>query len=354
MSLPTDITVLDNLGSTTIDEWFRDHITENTFGTNPLVMRLLQLEKSQGGGVGKWVKLRGAGIKIREVITYAEIPSASYDDSSTFDTDEHEFISGLRFNWKGAYSPINFNAMKVAQNAGNDETQFFSLTESTAETAFNSLLDRMGYQFHGTIKQSDGTVITNPSILAKDWDGLYNALDKVGGTYGTYGGITRSATYGDVGFAINANVINAADAPLTKPLLQNGYSQCVFNKVHPDVGLCRRDLWNQLWERVEAQDRNTAGGPLREAGFETIKFNGAEVVPDDHAVPGTFKWLTAEAWHLWLLEGRDMVRRAKTYGFEGGFPLPTQDRTVDQLIINGNLVCSSPRLQCNIYGIKQG
>lgn len=355
MALPTDVRVLDNLASTTMDEWFGE-ITDQFFPTNALVMRLLQLEKTRGGGTGKFIKQRGAGVKIRETIIYNAIPGDSYDDGSTFDSNEHEFMSQYEFLWKNVYVPINFNAIKVAQNAGNDEVQFFDLVAVTAENAFNSLLDMFGLKIYGAIRNVDGTVAVNPAIPARDPDGLYNALDTALNhvpTFPVYGGITRSAVFGDVGFAANTNLIDAGGAPLSIPLLQNGYSQCVFNQMHPDVGLCRRDLWNQLYERAQAADRNPPG-PLRDVGFETIRFNGAEVVPDDHQLPGVFDWLTAEAWRLWILEGRDLVRRASLYGFDRGFPLPLQDRTVDQLVLSCDLVCPGPRFQAHIVNIQTG
>ena len=355
MALPTDVRLLNNLASTTLDEIYGE-MSDQYFKTNPLVMRLLQLEKARGGGTGKFIKQRGAGVRIRETIIYNKIPGSSYDDSDTFNADNHEFMTQLEFRWKHVYVPVNFNAIEVAQNSGNDEVQFFDIVQATAENAFNSLLDLYGYLIYGSKADTDGTVIPNPTITTKDPDGLYNALDtalNASPTYPVYGGIVRSGTYGDPGFAVNANVVDAGNAPLSIPLLQTGYSQCVFNQLHPDIGLCERPLWNQLYERAQAADRNPPG-PLRDVGFETIKFNGAEVVPDDHALPGNFYWPTAEAWRLWILEGRDLVRRAKAYGFDQGFPLPTQDRTVDQLVLSSDLVCPGTRYQCLIVNINQG
>ena len=356
MGLPTNSQLLDNLATSTYDERLNE-LADEFFPTNPLVMRLLQLENARGGGSGKFIKERGAGVQIQEPIIYNGIPGDSYDavGGPDFDAGEHEFMTMFRFLWKHCYVPVNLNAIKIAQNSGGDETQFFDLAEATADTAFNSLLDLYGYKVYGSKKNADGTVSPNTNILPRDPDGLYNALDTAlnhSPTYATYGGITRSATYGDPGFAANCNLIDADSAPLSFPLLQNGYSQCVFNKKHPEIGLCRRDLWNQVWERAQAADRN-APGPLRDVGFETIKFNGAEIIPDDHQLPGVFDWLTPEDWRLWILEGRDMIRRSSIYGMNG-FPLPLQDRTVDQLVLSSDLVCAGPRYQAHIINIAQG
>lgn len=348
MGLPSDVTLLNNLATTTLEERLAD-IQDNFFTTNALIAKLFNL---YGKGLDV-IKQRGGGVKIVEPILYRSIPSGSYDGNDTFDTDKHEFLTALQFNWRRIYTPINFDAQELAQNSANDEVQFLSLVDATADAAYMSLLDALGFMIYGSQQTAAGVVQTNPAISPKDWDGLYNALDTAGGTYTTYGGIVRSATLNDPGYAINANIINAANAPLTKSLLQQGYNAAVFNNSKPDIGICRRDLYNQLWERTEAQDRNPPG-PLRDVGFDTIRFNGAEVVADDHQLPGVFDWLTAEAWRLWLMEGRDMVRRAKIYGFDDrGFPVHNQDKFVDQLICSGNLVCASPRLQTHIYGIKQ-
>lgn len=343
MGLPSDIQLLNNLATTTLEERLQD-IQDNFFTTNALVAKLFHL---YGKGLDV-LKERGGGVKIVEPILYRNIPSETYDGNSTFNTAKHEFLTALQFQWRRAYTPVNFDAQELAQNAANDEVQFLSLVDATADAAYMSLLDLLGYQFYGTTQNTSGTVIVNPAITGTDWDGLYNALDVSTGTYTTYGGIQRSATLGDPGYAINAQVFNEASAPLTKAALQQAYNACVFNNSKPDIGLTTRLLYNELWERTEAQDRNPPG-PLRDVGFDTIRFNGAEVVADDHIEAGTFYWLTAPSWRLWLMEGRDMVRRAKLYGFDDrGFPVHNQDKFVDQLIISGNLVCASPRLNAKM------
>lgn len=346
MGLPSDIQLLNNLATTTLEERLQD-IQDNFFTTNALIAKLFHL---YGKGLDV-LKERGGGVKIVEPILYKNIPSASYDGNDTFDTDKHEFLTALQFNWRRAYTPVNFDAQELAQNAANDEVQFLSLVDATADAAYMSLLDLLGFMIYGTTQNAAGTVIS-AVVGPKDWDGLYNAIDTSTGTYTTYGGITRSATLGDPGYAINGQVINAASAPLTKAILQQGYNACVFNNSKPDIGLTTRLLYNELWERTEAQDRNPPG-PLRDVGFDTIRFNGAEVVADDHILAGNFYWITAPSWRLWLMEGRDMVRRAKLYGFDDrGFPVHNQDKFVDQLIISGNLVCASPRLNAVITSLS--
>lgn len=347
MGLPSDVQLLNNLATTTLEERLAD-IQDNFFTTNALVAKLFYL---YGKGLDV-LKERGGGVKIVEPILYRNIPSAFYDGNDTFNTSKHEFLTALQFQWKRAYTPINFDAQELAQNSANDEVQFLSLVDATADAAYMSLLDLLGYCIYGTTLNTAGTVIANPDAAnAKNWDGLYNALDTSTGTYTTYGGIPRSATLYDPGYAINAQVINAASAPLTKSILQQGYNAAVFNNSKPDIGLTTRLLYNELWERTEAQDRNPPG-PLRDVGFDTIRFNGAEVVADDHILAGNFYFLTAPSWRLWLMEGRDMVRRGKLYGFDDrGFPVFDQDKNVDQLIISGDLVCASPRLNTLITNL---
>src|ERR1019366_1513290 len=115
MALPIDIRVLNNLASTTMDEIWGE-MSDQFYPTNPLVMRLLQLEKTKGGGNGKFIKVRGAGCKIRETIIYAGIHGDSYDDSDTFSSNLAEFMTQYEWRWHHVYVPVNFNALDVAMN----------------------------------------------------------------------------------------------------------------------------------------------------------------------------------------------------------------------------------------------
>lgn len=326
MALPSDPRLFGNLVVSTFDAVI-DVIYDGYFNTNATWERLYQRDAVDPGTVIMF----GGGAEIKVPILYNAPTSSSYGTGDTADTTETEVITEMVFQWKRVWCPINIDALKLSQNATGAETHFFDLLRLYAEAAFNSLADKSGVMLYG-----DGTGNSN-----KDWDGLLNAVN-TSSNYATYGGITRSATTGDPGNAINGQ-LDATGGVMSKALLQKTFGACTFNRDYPDVIAMQQAPFNALWERVEAADRN-APGPLREVGFNTIRFNSAEVVVDSKVPSGTVWLLNTKYVKLCFFEGRDFVRRSALTGFsETGFPVTNQDSYQDQLICYGNNFVGSPR-----------
>jgi hypothetical protein len=329
LALPTDGRSFNNLLATTIDAKL-EQITDDFFTRNPLVMRLLQ--RADNGETT--VRYEG-GAEIRSTILYNSLPANSYGSASTFFTGETEFLTDLVFNWKRVYAPINIDNLKLRQNMG--PARVINYVEALVKNAVMSLKDFMGTMFFG-----DGT--GNGSL---NWDGLLNGVDD-GTTYTTYGGITRNSTAGDPGNVIKANK-NSVGGPVSLSMLQNSFGTVTFDDAKPDLIVTTQTIWNALWNRIQPQDRN-APGPLRDVGFETIRFNGAEIVVDDHCPSGSIYLLNTQFIELWLMEGMDFVRRGQDFG-PNGFPVYNQDFFVDQIVCYGDLIIPGPRYQAVIQNV---
>jgi len=346
MALPLDGRAINNILSSTLDAKLPE-VYDLFFNTNALLLRLNQ--RARGGA--RTVRYRG-GAEIRTPFIYAGMPAYGYGRGFTFGTGQKEFMTDLQFDWKRAAVEINKDHMDVRKNAG-DEVQLIDYAETLAENASNSLFDRLGYQIYGTKPNTAGVAVANttptvdPDTGAPIFDGLYNGVLDTG----VYGGITRGGSLGDPGFAIKANVNAAVAVPLSLSLLQQGFGAATFGNTTPDLGVTTQKLWNDLWNRVQPQDRNPPG-PLRDVGFRTINMNGAEIIVDSHQLAGSFHWLNTEYIQLWLMDGVDFIRRGAEYGKEG-FPIPNQDAFVDQLIVYGDLIVTGPRYQSVITGILE-
>lgn len=340
MALPVDGRSINNIIASTLDAQLGEFV-DSFFNTNALVMRLLQRYRDGA----RTVRFRG-GAEIKTGIIYTGVNAKSYGRGATFDTDQAEFMTDMQFQWKRAYAPINVDHLDFRRNAG-DEVQIVDYVESLAEVASMSLRDNLGFQIYGTLPDTSGVAQTNAAIPSTDFDGLYNGVAATG----SYGGITRGGNRGTPGFAIEA-VVQAVTTPWSKPLMQSVYGKVTFDRAKPDLILTTQNVWNQVWERTEPQDRNYEGGPLRQVGFDTIRFNGAEIVADSHVEPGRMYLLNTEYIQLWLMEGVDFIRRGSSYG-PLGFPIPNQDAFVDQLIVYGDLIVTGPRFQATITGIVE-
>ena len=333
MALPTDGRSFNNLVVSTLDDIY-DSIYDGFFTTNAAFERLYQRDKTDPGTVIKF----GGGGEIKIPILYNAPTATSYSTGDTADTTETEIVTYAVFQWKQAWAPINISGLKLAQNRGGSETELFDLIELIAEASFDSLADLMGTMLYG-----DGT-----GNSGKNWDGLKNGVS-VASLYSTYGGITRSSTVGDPGNAINGQV-NTTGGVMGKSLLQNSFGAATFNRAYPDLILCQQAQWDEMWERVEAADRN-APGPLRDVGFNTIRFNGAEIVADSHVPSGTVWGLNTKYVKMNFLDGHDFVRRSAVEGFTEGFPVFNQDMKVDQLIAYGDFTVPGPRYSFQIQNV---
>ena len=322
MALPSDGRSINNILATTLDAKL-PRLTENFFGTNAFVQRLLQRADA-----GESTVRYDGGAEIRSSIIYNGLPAASYGKGDTFGTGFTEFMTDLQFQWKRIRAEINVDHMDVRKNMGS-AAQIMNYVEVLAKNAVMSLKNEVGNELF-----SDGTGNAN-----KNWDGLLNGIS-VSSQYATYGGITRSSTTGDPGNAINA-FFNSTATTFSLSDVNTAYGSVRFDDAKVDLIITTQTLWNKFWERVQPADRN-APGPLREVGFETIRFNGAEVVVDSHCPSGSIFGLNTAFIELWLMEGCDFVRRGADFG-PNGFPVYNQDAFVDQIIVYGNFIVPGPR-----------
>jgi hypothetical protein len=243
-------------------------------------------------------------------------------------------MTAMVFQWKRAYAPINVDALDLAKNQGS-MVQIIKYSEALAQNAAMSLADNLDSQFFGNGTGNNGL----------NFDGLGNGIASTG----TYGGITRSNTTGDPGSTINSYV-NSTGGPFSFSMMNQAFAQVTFGKIRPDLILTTLPIWQSWWARSQPSERNQPG-PLREIGFETIRFNGAEVIVDDYCPSGYVYFLNTDFIQLWIMKGYDFVRRGAKIS-PNGFPVYNQDAFIDQLILYGDLIITGPRFQSLVTNVS--
>lgn len=312
MPLPTRTLTLNNFYAATYENR-RPGLVDNFFGSAPLLAYLKKREN---------VTLKG-GRDIQENFIYTSMPTSSYGRGDEFDTSTKEYSTTMVFNWKHAYAAVNLDVIDVDLN--DSPEQVFDLVEAAMENGELSLIDNLSTQLF-----ADGT-----GNASKDFDGLANAVSR--STSVSYGGITRSATANSPGSAIRAGVEDTTGGALSLAGLNSFYGSCVVGREKPDLMPTTQTLWNRIWERSQPSER-VKPETNREIGFEAVRLNAANVTVDSHTPSGFVYFLNTKWFKFYVHNKWDFRFR--------GFMEPTnQQRMIGQIVIWGNLICRSPRLQ---------
>ena len=274
------------------------------------------------------VRLRG-GSEIRENFLYAGFGGSSYGRGDEFDTAVKEFTTSMVFNWKFAYAPINLDVIDVDLNDSPEQT--FDIVEAAMENAELSLINDLSDQIY-----ADGT-----GNASKDLDGLANGVSRTG----TYGGITRGAVADSPGAAIRAGVENTAGGVLSLASLNSDFGSTIIGREKPDLLVTTQTLWNRIWERSQPSERNPNPGDNRDIGYEVVRFNGSDVTVDSHCPSGFLYMLNMKYWRLYVHNKWDFRMR-------GPMEPTNQQRSIAQIILWGNLICRSPRMQGVVSGLS--
>lgn len=274
------------------------------------------------------VRLRG-GSDIRENFLYAGFGGSSYGRGDEFDTSVKEFTTSMVFNWKFAYAPINLDVIDVDLNDSPEQT--FDIVEAAMENAELSLINDLSEQIY-----ADGT-----GNASKDFDGLANGVSRTG----TYGGITRGAVAETPGAALRAGVENTSGGVLSLATLNDNFGSTIIGREKPDLLVTTQTLWNRIWERSQPSERNPNPGDNRDIGYEVVRFNGSDVTVDSHCPSGFLYMLNMKYWRLYVHNKWDFRMR-------GPLEPTNQQRSIAQIILWGNLICRSPRMQGVVSGLS--
>jgi hypothetical protein len=112
-------------------------------------------------------------------------------------------------------------------------------------------------------------------------DGLQMWVDD-GNVYPTVGGITRAdiMANGTVG---GLNAYTTTTTAFNLQLLNTAYGNSWFGSDHVDLIACTQNGWNLIWNALQPLQRymDTASD-VGKAGFQSLRFNGAEAVIDKY------------------------------------------------------------------------
>lgn len=313
----------DTIATTTLVKYADKTLVDNIFGSNALFYLMAGTEKVRNAN-GRGYKELDGGLKIVEPLLYASNSTAgSYSGYDVLDTDPQEGMTNAEFEWKQYSVSVSISGKEKRQN--NGETAVLNLLEGKIMQAEMSLIESMNGDLF-----TDGT-----GNASKDLTGLVLAIDSAG----TYGNIDRTT---ETWWAAQETAVTG---PLTIGVMRTKYNDCSngYSKDHPELIVTDQDEY-EAYEAKLQPDMRFADNKLGDAGFENLKFKGAQIVFDEQCNAGVMNFLNMK--YLGLRVHKD----ARFTVTDEQRPVD-QDAFVKQILFMGNLVSSNCRRQGKLTGL---
>lgn len=176
----------------------------------------------------------------------------------------------------------------------------------------------------------------------KHMDGLRQWYDD-GNLFSAIGGINRSdiTPVGTVG-GLNAFTNNMGAGSFTLQTMNTAYGNAWFGADHVDLVVATQNGWNLIWNALQPQQRYyDTESDVATAGFQSFRFNGAEVVIDKYAPVGTTGVMYGinTKYVEWYFSTNPKFQ----YGFTG---FKESNNTIDvagQFLVGHDIVIPNPR-----------
>lgn len=229
-----------------------DSVTDN----NALLKRL----KERGN-----IRPISGGTKIVEEIEYGEGDSYWYAGFDTLTYTGKQLFTAAEYEMKLIAAPVGISGEDLLKNSGRERV--IDLMEAKIKNAEKTLMNQMSIGVYSDGTGSSGKQLTGLRALVADDP-----------TSGTVGGINR-ATTGNEFWQNYAKVASALDAASIYGAMNDAYLACSRGTDKPDLIVADDKLYKIYESSLVAQQRFT-NAKLAEAGFENLKFKGADVIYD--------------------------------------------------------------------------
>lgn len=278
------------------------------------------------------VKPVSGGRTIVQEIEYAENATFKrYSGYEVLDISPSTVFTAAEFNYAQAAVGISISGLEQLQNAG--ESEVIDLLESRIGNAERTLVNNIALDCY-----SDGT-----SDGGKQIGGLALLIDTTPAT-GTVGGIVADdwTFWRNIAFDSTTDGGAAATSALIQSYMNRVYLQLVRGIDKPDLIVADNNYYRFYLESLQAIQR-VASDEMAQAGFESLKYMGSDVVLDGGVGGG------APANRMFFINTNYLYFRphsARNFTPIGGERSSTnQDATVKLIGFAGNMTVSNRSLQ---------
>tara|TARA_R100000808_G_C2135883_1_gene144219 strand:+ start:486 stop:1490 length:1005 start_codon:yes stop_codon:yes gene_type:complete len=311
-------------------------LVDNIFNSNVLTFKLLKNAEKLDGG--------------KKIITPLEYgkngAQGFYAGYDVLDTTPSDPITAAEWNWKQAYATITISGEEELKNSG--DSQVLSLLKSKMKNAEKSLKDLFGDKVFntGAVGSNEITSIAYSTATDGTEDNHVIGADR------TLGGID-SATYtwwdavehdgSGITSWDNAVAVTSGQSAIVKAMTK-AYGACTIDNDSPDMIVTNQILYDAYESALQPNKRFEGDAKLVDAGFQALRFKGANVVVDSHVPAG----------HMYFLNTKYLdfkVHSKRNFSFEAFQKPVNQDAQVAKIFWMGQLTCTNSRMQGVIYGL---
>jgi hypothetical protein len=231
-----------------------DNVTEN----NALLRRLSKK--------GKKRPLSGGRV-IAEELEYAENDTFMwYSGYEQLDISPQTVFSAAQFDWKQCAVAVTISGLEMLQNSGKEA--MMNLLEKRVENAERTFQNQLAVGVYGDGTASGGKAIGGLNLLVSG-----STSDTVGGISRTDYSFWRNYKYdfSDQSVTASATTIQAA--------MNLAYLNTSRGTDHVDLIVADNNYYGFYWASLQANQR-FGDEEMAAAGFQTLKFQGADVVFD--------------------------------------------------------------------------
>ena len=269
-----------NVVTTTLNAWSND-VYDNVTNNNALLYYFKKFGKlglygESGAKMGS-IETRGGGKQIEEDISIVENSNVGFVAyNETVGTDAVDVLNEAVYDWKFCYGNAVLYGAEIDM-AADSKFRKHKLVENIVLNAEETMVNKIGEALFNT---SDADSINGlPQLITDD------------GT-GTVGGISTTT------YPLWKNKFkNVAANPTPSVLLKamaDLYRDCTRGKSTPDVIVTTPELYSTFESALTPQHRFT-NSKLADAGFEALKFHGAEVIFDENCPANRMYMLNTKA-----------------------------------------------------------
>lgn len=300
-------------------------LADNVSKNNAMLMRMKKRGK---------VKPVSGGRTIVQELEYAENGTFKrYSGYEALNISPSDVFTGAEFNYAQAACAISISGLEMLQNSG--ENAIIDLLESRISNAEKTLTNNIAIDCY-----SDGSADGGRQI-----GGLQLLIDPTPLT-GIVGGIDASTTAGafwrNIAFDATTDGGAAATSANIQSYMNRVYVQLIRGADKPDLIVADNNYWRLYLESLQAIQR-IQSDELAQAGFDSLKYMGADVVLDGGVGGGagtnTMYFLNTDYIYFRPHSDRNFVPLG-----DDRFAV-NQDAMVKLIGFAGNMTVSNRRLQ---------